>query len=171
MDHVLLNESVAGANTTRTDSVTIELRNSTPPYMVAASQKVILNTNGTCVGNFSVNGNYFIVVKHRNMIDTWSANPVNIGAIPATYDFSTASAKAFGNNMIQVSNNIWACYSGDINRDENADLIDMSALEVDIEQFQFGYFNTDLNGDGNVDLLDSPILENNISNFVYSTHP
>jgi hypothetical protein len=47
----------------------------------------------------------------------------------------------------------------------------LSRLEVDINNFEIGYFVTDLNGDGNVDLLDAPLLEDNVNNFIYSIHP
>jgi len=62
-------------------------------------------------------------------------------------------------------------YSGDLNQDENIDLLDLGDIETDINNFQFGYFATDINGDGNVDLLDGPIVENNINGFIFSSHP
>lgn len=51
------------------------------------------------------------------------------------------------------------------------DLLDMSLLETEINNFGFGYLAPDINGDGNVDLLDSPIVETNINGFIYSIHP
>ena len=66
---------------------------------------------------------------------------------------------------------IWAFYSGELNFDENIDLLDQSLLEVDINNFASGYLATDLNGDGNVDLLDSPVIETNINGFIFSNHP
>lgn len=51
------------------------------------------------------------------------------------------------------------------------DLLDLSQIETDINNFSFGYYPTDINGDGNVDILDAPIVENNISNFIFSAHP
>ena len=73
--------------------------------------------------------------------------------------------------MKQVDLNHWAIYSGDLNNDENVDLLDGNLLENDISIFNFGYVLTDINGDGNVDLLDTPTLETNISNFIFSNHP
>ncbi len=49
--------------------------------------------------------------------------------------------------------------------------MDMSILEIDASNFEYGYLNTDLNGDGNVDLLDVPFLEFNVANFIFSNHP
>ncbi len=73
--------------------------------------------------------------------------------------------------MKEVEPSIWAFYTGDINQDENVDLLDLGEMEFDIANFAFGYFPTDLNGDGNVDLLDNPMAEENINNFVFSDHP
>lgn len=171
MVNVLMNQGV-NLNSFITDSILVELRNTIGPYEIVASTKTILNSNGTASCTFpALTGSYYIVVKHRNGIQTWSGLPVSMSSHITNYDFTTASSKAYGNNMIQVESNVWAFYSGDINSDENIDLLDVSLLETDINNFQFGYFSTDLNGDGNVDLLDSPSLENNINDFIFSNHP
>ena len=171
MNSVLLNEGIS-ANSSITDSITVELRNANSPYTLAATSKTVLNTNGLAVCTFPViSGSYYIVVKHRNALQTWSANPMTIGAVPVFYDFSSAASQAFGGNEIEVDPNVFAFYSGDFNGDENIDLLDLSTLEVDISNFEYGYFPTDINGDGNVDLLDLPNVETNISSFVFSSHP
>jgi hypothetical protein len=171
MASALLNQSVAGAASTITDSITVELRNQSSPNAIASSIKTILNTDGTATCNFPISGTYYIVVKHRNAIETWSANPISISAAPTLYDFTTASNKAYGNNMKSLPNGLWALYSGDMNFDENIDLLDLAVVETDINEFKFGYFATDINGDGNVDLLDSTPLEENTNNFVFASHP
>jgi hypothetical protein len=124
-----------------------------------------------CYFTSNVNGEkYYIVVKHRNALTTWSKQQVLLSTNCA-YSFSNASQQAYGDNEIQIESNLWALYSGDINLDENIDLLDLGDLETGITNFQFGYLATDLNGDGNVDLLDSPDLEANINNFIFSVHP
>jgi hypothetical protein len=62
-------------------------------------------------------------------------------------------------------------YSGDVNSDENIDLIDMSLIEDDVSNFLYGFLPTDINGDGNVDLIDMYYPELNTSSFIYSMHP
>jgi hypothetical protein len=95
---------------------------------------------------------------------------VTIGtSIP--YDFSISRSNSYGNNVTEVENDIWAFYTGELNNDNNIDLIDLAFLETDISTFSFGYKNSDINGDGNVDLLDSPMIEDNVSNFIFSIHP
>ncbi len=171
MAPVLQNQSVANTTSSMTDTVTIELRNPVAPFSIAASIKTMLGSDGTAICNFQIAGSYYLVVTHRNGLQTWSANPVVLSALPLLYDFSTAAAQAYGSNQADVGNGVFAIFSGDINQDENIDLLDLVYVETDINDFQFGYFATDLNGDGNVDLLDSPIVEGNINDFVFSSHP
>jgi hypothetical protein len=155
------------------DSIDVELHSDVAPYGLDASVRAVLNQDGTATCVFPpVTGNKYIVVKHRSALQTWSANPVAMGTT-ASYNFSDADTKAYGNNMVQVSASpaVWAFYSGDVVVDENMDLLDLGSVESDISNFGYGYLPTDLNGDGNVDLLDSPMLETNISAFIYSNHP
>ena len=171
MTKVLQNQSVAGATSTMTDTILIQLRNASWPYGLAATQKRILNTNGTSSGLFNLTGNYYVVVKQRNGIQTWSANSITLSGGTVTYDFSNLASKAYGSNQVAIGGGLFAFYSGDINQDENIDLLDAYIEETDIDNFLFGYINSDLNGDGNVDLLDLPILEQNVNSFIFSTHP
>lgn len=153
------------------DSIDVELRDEIT-YAMVQTVRTVLQTDGTATCTYPpVSGNYYIAVKHRNAIQTWSANPVALGPTPTTYDFSTSDAQAYGNNQIEVSTGIWAFFSGDVVIDENMDLLDISTIETDISAFGSGYLSTDINGDGNVDLLDSPPVETNISNFIFSNHP
>jgi hypothetical protein len=156
---------------TACDSIDVELHDINT-YAMVQSVRTILNQNGTANCVFpATTGNYYIVVKHRSAIQTWSALPVTVGSTAVSYNFTTAANQAFGDNQIEVSTGVWALYSGDIITDENIDLLDLGTLELDISNFSYGYVPTDVNGDGNVDLLDSPVVESNISNFVFSYHP
>ena len=169
---VLANQGMASA-ANACDSIDVELRSASTLALIQQT-RVLLHQDGTahCVFQ-NLNGNYYVVVKHRNAIETWSALPIAIGPTPATYNFTTAASKAYGNNQADLlgDGTIWGFYSGDIAVDENIDLIDLGALENDISVFAFGYMATDMNGDGNVDLLDSPIIELNVSNFIFASHP
>ncbi len=172
MENVLYTQGITAIPGTECDTIQIELRQSTVPYNVVSASKQVINRNGTVTfsGTAAIGQSYYIVLKHRNAIQTWSANPVLLNE-NTTYDFTTAANKAYGDNQVEVSPNVWAFYSGDLNADENIDLLDASTVETDINAFAFGYFATDINGDGNVDLLDAPIVETNINGFVFSSHP
>jgi hypothetical protein len=154
------------------DTVSIELHRSIPPYDLLSSAKGVLQQNGRIrYSGTVVSGEpCYIVIKHRNALETWSAMPVLLGE-NTFCDFTIASTQAYGGNMAEISPGTFALYTGDINRDENIDLLDFNLLESDINLFLSGYLPTDFNGDGNIDLLDSPLLENNINAFTYSIHP
>lgn len=173
MSPALFNQGVSN-DEEAVDSIQVELHESTSPFNVIASTTCLLYNNGNAVANFPpLTGSYYLVLKHRNSIDTWSALPLSVA--PCTVcpyqEWKDQFASVYGNNLVEVSQGIFAIYSGDLNRDENIDLLDAPILENDINNFTFGYFPTDLNGDGNVDLLDSPVLETNINNFIFSNHP
>ena len=173
MQPVLANQG-QGNPTTDCDSITVELRDENAPYGALHTTTAVLQTNGTaaCVFTTAVTpGNYYIAVKHRNAIQTWSAAPVAISAV-SSYNFSTAATQAYGTGaQVQVATGVWAFFSGDVVIDDNMDLLDIGSVETDANLFLFGYYSTDLTGDGNVDLLDTPIVEVNAGNFVFSQHP
>jgi hypothetical protein len=76
---------------TDVDNITVELRDSSSPYATIASQVGTLKTNGQVVVQFSsslIGSAYYIVVKHRNLLETWSKNPVPFSTT-TTYDFTT----------------------------------------------------------------------------------
>ncbi|NNT73231.1 hypothetical protein HKT18_13480 [Flavobacterium sp. IMCC34852] len=170
MTPVKANEGV-GTSTTDVDDVTVELRDAST-YAVVSSASAVLKTDGTVAAKLvAPAGNYFIAVKHRNAIQTWSAAAEAFGTSTATYDFSTAANKAYGSNMKNLGSGVFGFYSGDINQDESIDVGDFPALFSDNDNFISGYFNTDLNGDGTVDVGDFPILFLNSDNFIFSNHP
>ncbi|HOZ51519.1 MAG TPA: PKD domain-containing protein, partial [Chitinophagaceae bacterium] len=174
MQPVLYNEGVS-LNQTLCDSITVELRSAIAPYNLVASSNALLQVNGQANCPFLIlSGQYYIVVKHRNGLQTWSANPITIATGASgivNYDFTISLNQAYGQNMKEVEAGVWAIYSGDIMSDENIDLIDYQALETSIYNFGFGYIATDINGDGNVDLLDTSTVEENINTFIFSSHP
>ncbi len=170
MRPVKANQGV-GVSTTDVDTVTLELRNPST-FAVFLSTTATLQTNGMVTISFpSVLGSYYLVIKHRNGLQTWSATPLTLSAVTPLYDFTTQASKAFGSNMIQVEPGVWAFYSGDINQDEVIDLSDAVPLFDDNDTSAFGFLATDLNGDGAVDNTDVPFLTNNSEASIYSIHP
>ncbi|MBK7965244.1 MAG: hypothetical protein IPK10_08065 [Bacteroidetes bacterium] len=161
-------------NSNECDTIIVELRDPMSPTSVVEADTVVLMTNGTASANFSalVNGNaYYIVVRGRNFVQTWTDLPVTL--LPLTnYVFSTAASQAYGSNQIQVDQGVFAFYSGDlIPQDEFIDILDQSFVDNDVFNFTSGYVISDLSGDGFVDILDQAILDNNLFNFIGSVHP
>ena len=170
MTTVLANQA-QGTSTTNVDTVLVQLINPTSLLVVASAQGV-LQTNGTAACTFSTAqiGSFYIAVKHRNSIETWSTTPIAIGA-SSSYNFTTSANKAYGDNMIEMEPDVWAFYSGDINQDGFIESSDFPILFNSNDNFEEGYLITDLNGDGYVDTSDYPILFNNSDNFIESMHP
>ncbi|MGE5355407.1 MAG: hypothetical protein ACM3PT_04145 [Deltaproteobacteria bacterium] len=174
MRPVLLNSGLSYP-ATDCDNLTVALHDATSPFSQAHSYTGILKTNGTmsCVfPGTAVANSYYIVIKHRNALQTWSTSPVSM-SVYNNYNFSTASSQAYGDNMVQV-NGLWCMYSGDIDAavgDGNIDLIDYPVWETDNNNYESGYRQADLNGDGNVDLIDYPIWEANNNNYIFVIKP
>jgi DhnA family fructose-bisphosphate aldolase class Ia len=156
------------------DKIDVELRNSTFPFSIKyASYDLDLKTDGTC--NFVLPSKfqnaYFIVVKNRNHVETWSATPVSFADASIVYDFTISDEKAFGNNMKQLDPGVYGIFTGDSNNDGAVDALDLIDLENDASGFMMGYVNTDLNGDGSVDALDMILADNNAAMFVSVIQP
>lgn len=171
MRPVKANQGV-GTSSTIVDDITVELRNSTT-YALVASTTAVLQTDGTaaCTFDASYIGSYYLAVKHRNAIQTWSNAPISISSGTNSYDFSNAMNKAYGNNMIQLGAGVFGFFTGDINQDEVIDNSDSDTLTPDIETSNFGFLTTDLNGDGAVDNADTDVFFINVENSIFSNHP
>ena len=162
-----------GTNTLVSDTVSLSLRNSVSPYLIAGTVKSTLNSsgNGTFLYNFLSNGTgYYIQVKHRNSIETWSSSITTFSTNVMSYDFSTSASQAYGSNMT-LKGSVYAIYSGDINQDGIIDVGDLSQVENDAQIFTFGYSATDVNGDDFVDAADLAIVENNTVLGIFAVTP
>lgn len=72
-----------------TDSITVQLRSTTSPYTLIQSNQVLLYRNGfASIPTYPTNGAYYIVVKSRNGIETWSKTPVFFEGASVFFDFS-----------------------------------------------------------------------------------
>jgi hypothetical protein len=166
----------AGSNTMVSDTVTVQLRNSASPFAIADESKGIVASNGTAQISFgnAGSGNYYIVLLHRNSIETWSASPASItsgGNI--SYNFSTTASQAFGNNMKLADSSPlrFAIYSGDENQDGFVNLTDVVNVYNNATTFINGYVASDMNGDNLTDLSDIVITSNNAGAFVGKVTP
>jgi photosystem II stability/assembly factor-like uncharacterized protein len=153
------------------DTVTVELRNAASPFSVIDQTKILLNGLGEGTGQFftAENGTpYYLVLKHRNALETWSAVPQTFSGFSLTYDFTTEQGKAYGNNLVLKSGN-WCIYSGDINKDRIIDSQDMMVIDNNFNNS--GYLISDINGDGVVNSLDMTAVFINSYYFVSAKSP
>lgn len=158
------------------DTAGIIIRNSVTPYIIIDSSKSFINSNGTGIFEFSKSNNatdYFLILKHRNSIETWSKNTVRFSINELTYDLTVSDTSAFGNNLklTDLTPLTFAVFSGDVNQDGTIDLSDGSLIDNDIVNFVTGYIVTDLNGDEAVDIADAVFADNNGFEFVSAVTP
>ncbi len=117
------------------------------------------------------NKEYYIVIKHRNSIETWSANPVLFNSASKLFDFTVSAESAYGSNQVMVEDDVFAIYGGDINQDGFVDGNDFIDVDNDNTNFASGYLYTDANGDGFVDGNDFIMIDNNNSLFIGVSKP
>jgi hypothetical protein len=169
----LLASGVPGATPTQSDTIRISLMSAAPGHAFVSKATAIMETNGNVTVSFPgiAAGNYFIKITHRNALETWSKNPVAVSSTLSTYDFTTASTQAAGNNMIQVQPGKWAIYSGDISdpflglghQDQIIEAQDYLDMENAVAIIKSGYTFEDITGDGLVEAQDYLIMENAVA--------
>ena len=144
------------------DTVTVLLKNVTTPYSNIDSVRTVLDSLGQ--GTIKLpgtikNGTFYVVIRHRNALETWSTSGgVLFNSSNTNYNFTTAITQAFGSNLL-LKGTKWCIISGDVNQDGSIDALDRSLCWND--RNLSGYYATDLNGDGVVDALDRSIAWNN----------
>lgn len=174
MQNVLFNQGVEVNPSTNCDNVDVELHDVSDPTIIVATATGMLLTDGTMsvtLPSSANGGSYYIAIKHRNTVQTWSADPVTLGSV-TSYDFTTDAGQAYGSNMIEIEPGIWAFYSGDVTQDEFMGSDDVSIIDNDnLAGLSFDFLATDINGDGFVGSDDVSIADNNNLAGVFSQHP
>ncbi len=154
------------------DTITVLLASASSPYAIVDSAAVILDSltfQASASMSAAESGSYYIVIKHRNSIETWSASAVSYTkGSTANYDFTTDASAAYGSNEVAVgSAGRYAMFSGDCNQDGYVDPLDLSMVDGDSFNYVSGRaLSTDVNGDGYVDPLDLSIVDQNSFNYV-----
>ncbi|MFN8143097.1 MAG: IPT/TIG domain-containing protein [Bacteroidia bacterium] len=156
------------------DTVTVELVSPGNTTVVQASDKKTIGTNG--VGTFTFPGSmigsfHWIVVKHRNSIQTWSAAAVNFPGSTVSYNFTNAQNQAFGSNQIANGDGTFSIRSGDVNQDDLIESTDFGSIENASQSFLSGYVSEDLTGDNLVESSDYGLGENNSQLFLFAIKP
>ena len=147
------------------DVITVELHNAASPHAMAYEFSPInLHTDGTFTIPTipgTITGSYYIVIKHRNSIETWSAAPFDFsGAGPFAYDFTTAANKAYGDNQKSLGTK-YVIFGGNAVLDDNIEAADLAAVDNAGTALVKGYVITDVTGDGIVEASDLALVDNN----------
>jgi hypothetical protein len=164
---------------TATDTINVSLwspaslANASPNYSV----NTILHTNGTASIQFpeaTLGNSYYVAIKHRNSIETWSASSILFGTTN-NIDFSSSMNAAFSDGFIDplksVSSGKYALYAGDVNQDGTVDLFDSQITDNSAANLLFGYNASDCNGDGSTDLFDLQLIDNNSTFLLFYSRP
>jgi len=162
-----------GTNSQVADNVKTYLRSTVSPYTVEDSAVASISANGTGTAQFNnaSNGTYYIVVDHRNSIETWSkAGGEIFDSATASYNFTSSVSQAFGNNL-KLKGTRYCVYSGDVNKDGVIDGTDTQLIDNAAYNFVSGYVSTDVDGNNFVDGSDAIIVDNNVFNFVSLIRP
>ncbi len=154
------------------DTMIVELHSKNSPNEIVYSSKNVIDTAGN--GNFyfpSIRiGEYYIVVKHRNALETWSSLPLYFNKENITYDFTNSINKAYGNNLRNLGDGNFAIWSGDISdpilgvghHDGVIESQDYGDLENALYYTLLGYTYEDITGDGIVESDDYVLMGNNV---------
>ncbi|MBK8554159.1 MAG: hypothetical protein IPL53_25180 [Ignavibacteria bacterium] len=157
------------------DTVRSYLRNNSAPFTIADSAYAKIDSV-TFTANFvfqnANSGTYYLMMKHRNSIETWSkaGGEALTRGFPNNYDFTNSITKAYGNNLSQVGTE-YCNYSGDIDQSGVVDLSDILLAYNDVSNFTEGFVNTDVTGNGIVDLNDLLLTHNNAAKLVEVVRP
>ncbi len=162
----------------RSDTVKAYLHDCNSPFVLIDSAESLIDTV-SFTGAFrffnAPDGIYYIVIKHRNLIETWckSGGVTFTSGTIMNYDFTSSLSQAYGNNMTQVdvSPLRFAIYSGDENQDGVVDLSDVLNVFNNANAFVTGYDPSDMNGDNVTDLKDVLIAYNSSYKFVGVVRP
>jgi hypothetical protein len=169
MRPALLNSGV-GTSSSEADTIIVELYDDLTGSL-RARDTAILQTNGVATAVFpNLNGPHYIAIRHRNAMETWSANPVTIADV-VSYDFTTAANKAYGSNQVHMGGGVYAMWSGDVNQDGAIESTDYTMMENDVLSILFGYQVTDITGDGVVESSDYSMMENNVYQIIFVAKP
>lgn len=161
-------EAVATLPTNFVDWVMIELRSDLTT--VVSRRAGLLLSDGNVVDIDGVSpvafkdlsdGNYYVVVRHRNHLPIMSANPLALlKGTSVSYNFSTSQTQAYGTNpMIDLGSGVFGMFSGDVNVSGIITAADKSLVNSD--NLSSGYYISDTNLSGIVTAADKVKINSN----------
>lgn len=159
------------------DTINVYLCRTDFPSINVDSAKCIINNNANAPFTMSraLTGNYFVKVRHRNTIETWSkaGGELYTRGSGFFYNFILPAGQAYDNNqkLVSVVNGHYGMFSGDVNQDYAIDLADLALIDNGANAFLTGYVPEDLNADFFVDLTDYTFADNNAFNIVVRAAP
>ncbi len=151
------------------DWVLLQVRNTVSGSNLV-SKSLFLHKDGRLVNDDGIDdkitlpvpdGNYYIIVKHRNHLSVMSANSIALNSVTVTtYDFTSGVDKYYGSEgATELENGVWGMWSGDADGSGVVDAADRNSTWND--RNKSGYENSDVNLSGVVDAGDRNKTWNN----------
>ena len=160
-------ESVASMPQNIVDWVLVELRSS--ETTVVETRAAFLKNDGTLVdldGTSNIKfpstpeGEYYVVIKHRNHLPVMTANKVGINFSPALYDMRTDLTKAYGTNALKnLGGGYFGIFTADTDGSGTVNAADRSNAWN--QRNLSGYYGTDVDLSGTVNAADRSAVWNN----------
>ena len=148
------------------DRVQVDLFAENPPYapIGVSISGIDLTTAGLATFQVSPtwSGNYYIRVRNRNHLETWSAVAVPFNTSNVDYNFQTGLYQAYGSNpqmLVSSTPALYAFYLGDLDQGGWIDAIDFNMFEPELTMGTTGFTNADFDGGGWVDAIDFNMFE------------
>jgi hypothetical protein len=161
------------------DWVLIELRSD---YATVVSRRAgLLLADGSVVDNDGSSplsfvgvpeGNYYVVVRHRNHLAIMSSSPISLSSSLTSYDFTTSQSQAYGEDaMKNLGNELYGMIAGDANQDGYVTSSDFNMFNPSFTNAASGYDHCDWNLDGFVTSTDFNFFNPNFTNAKQSFVP
>jgi peptidoglycan/xylan/chitin deacetylase (PgdA/CDA1 family) len=153
------------------DWVLVELRTGTGSETTIERQVAFLKRDGTIVdtdGSSPVaftglsEGDYYVVVRHRNHLAIMTSSAIRLSSNSALYDFTTFQSQAYTTStdpMIDLGGGVFGMFSGDTNDSGIITAADKST--VNSFNLNSGYYNADTNFSGIVTAADKTNINSN----------
>lgn len=88
--YIMNNTMNSALGVSTADTITVQLRSTIAPYAALFTIKALLSTAGIVTASIPytyTGSSYYIAVKHRNSIETWSKKPVTLTSLNNSYYF------------------------------------------------------------------------------------
>lgn len=164
-------EAVQAIPASVVDWVLVEIRTGTTAGTVVARRAAFLKSNGVVVDvdgysplTFSNigDGNYYVVLRHRNHLAVMSAAPVTLSQTSNLYNFSGSNQNVYGtDSQAQLRTNLFGLYAGDSNTSGIVTSADANAVFGALNTA--GYLLNDINLSGITTAADANIVFGNLN--------
>jgi hypothetical protein len=156
-------ENVASIPADIVDWVLIELRTETSSITHIKTCAAFIKKDGSVVDldgtsrlkiTGTGNGNYYVIIRHRNHLAIMSSSKVIVSDNPPLYDFTTSSDKAYGNSaQSNLGGGKYGMFSGDGNINGSINNSDLNSVWKK-ENGKIGYYSGDFDLNAGVNIVD-----------------